>query len=168
MPFAIRNWPQPPDPRSTCFCIRGFANARTPAYKWTVVTTDATGAWDEYNTIRLMTFRQENEFGCEWKYLREFFDAQPEPSFNQRESQFFTQPVLHPLDVGDLSIELGLQVTDTVDGVFVGAQRGSFFAVQPDPQSTFIFNMVQVPGTLPVGDIPNPMVIVPRPWDFEL
>lgn len=55
MPFAVRQWPAPPDPRSSLYSFTGWNWGQVVSFQWVVSTFGATGAWSFLNDGFIIT-----------------------------------------------------------------------------------------------------------------
>jgi hypothetical protein len=49
MPFAVKQWPDNPDPREPDFAVDGWDVGQLPPFVWRMSTTNATGVYEHLN-----------------------------------------------------------------------------------------------------------------------
>lgn len=153
MPFGVSKWPLPCDPRNPCFCLIGYAAGAVPPYKFFVQTTGALPPFERMNDGLLLTF--EFDAGNECVYVGTIgLPALVVDIF----AKALSVPPYDPAPASTLRWTLTITATATAT-----TQIGTAEARLPDPVG-------QPPSilTLPAAGpnlIPNPVVILPRPWD---
>lgn len=154
MPFAVKKWPDECDPRTPCFCLKGYAFGAVPPYKFLVSTTNATGYWSILNTGVIVEWFTETGAGlCSYsatllsptRFIRVDISALPN-----------WQTVPPPEHT--LKWLANFRHSDSGDTI-----EGSASARLPDP--------VGMPPSIDVSPlsgpdlIPDPVALTPQPWD---
>ena len=152
MPFFVKKWPDRCDPRESCFCIKGYDATGVPPLKYQASTVGALPPYDLLNGLgQILEFVFVGAFeACEFQ-----FEVAP-VLFTVRTQQI-NGPGLPPAPASTLLWRF--------DGSSTGpaaAFRGAVDARLPQPTE-------QPPNilTFPVAGpnlVPNPIVLLPRPW----
>lgn len=155
MPFAVRQWPAFPDPRSPAFAIDGWNFGQVPPFSWTVATTGATGIYSFLNAGLLM----RNSFAS--------------PSFSDYDS--LIPPPFHVTLVFTILGFQAIQPLPVPHTIRFRVQvfRETSLNFQGDIHSVFP-TAIQVHGPMPMveivpseGTIPNPLTFRPEIWSAE-
>jgi len=155
MPFAVRQWPVRPDPRSAAFAIDGWDFGQVPPFSWLLSTTGATGIWSFLNDGIVL----RNTFAS--PSFSAYVPVIPPPFFivtTLNINGFQTPQVGPPVHTIHFSF-----------GLFVETSH----AFQCDLRLLFP-TAIQVQGPITAvfvgpsdGTIPNPLFLTPRIWDAE-
>jgi len=153
MPFAVRKWPSPCDPRTACFCLEGYAFGSVPPFQYRVSTTGALAPYDPLNGSGLL-FPHVQFFplgGCRFEILQ--------------------APLQLQIDITPLSLPpYDPPPADTLRWFLRFLSAFPVLAQQGEQRARLPQGVSQPPDvmTLPSGGpnrIPNPVVLLPVPWD---
>ena len=156
MPFAVRQWPVAPDPRSPLFSFAGWDWGQVVSWQWKISTTNATGDYAFLNDGLVLEKSFDDTSFTRWKST----DV-PLPVTEVRlQKEAFIPPVGMPLVSISLTIDI---LSPSIPRVINGDQQFLF------PKAIRVFGpfaMTDVMG--PVTEIPDGLTITPAKWDFEL
>ncbi len=150
MPLTVTAWPYSPDPRLPSFSLRGYAFGQVPPWKFLATTTGATDPWTDLNDPGVL-LTQKSDVGDITVY------DEPTGRYLIEKTGFeFVQ------SGPDHTVKFVLIAQDQPNGDY----EGTDFQVFPD--AIRIWTVGMSPIGQPSGLIPNPVIITPRKWDFEL
>jgi len=156
MPFAVRQWPSSPDPRSSFYSYEGWNWGQVVSFRWVVSTTDATGAWAFLNSGFVVSSISDDGIDTQWSAV-----LPDSGGTSVTLSKFGHAP---PVGVPPFTIEWQL----TVDVPSTGEQ-GRAFLNELWPDAILARGpLVMLDSGSPIADLPNPVTFTPAIWNFEL
>jgi len=155
MPFAVRQWPASPDPRSPAFAIDGWDFGQVPPFTWIMATTGATGIYTFLNDGLLL----RNSFASPGS---SFYEPIIPPPFFVVPSLVITGFQSQQVGPPPWTISFDVLIVVETTTAFTGQLR-QLFPTAIQVQSPMA--MVVVSPT--DGTIPNAVSFTPAIWDAE-
>lgn len=153
MPFAVKQWPDEPDPRPPNYIIDGWDVGQLSSWKWILSTDGATGLMSVFND----GVQCHNTFHLPNLGAFAVDDTLPDDLaliFNINSHQ---TPQTGP---PDWTVQIALQIFQLTDLLFTGLWREEYpTAIQI--QGPIIMTPVSGTG----GTFPNPMFAAPAKWN---
>lgn len=156
MAFAVRQWPDAPDPRSSHFSFAGWDWGKVPPFQFVLTSTNATGiyAWLNDGLVLANTF--DDGLSTQWSAIVPGFD--------------FTLAVLSK--VGTESPAGAPTRTITFTLIIIGqapvldATAGENLTF---PDAIRVFGPWVLSNTGgPIAEVPDGITLTPAKWDFVL
>jgi len=157
MAFGVSKWPYPCDPRGPCFCIAGYADGGAAPYKFLATSVQVLGPWNGLNNPGLVLEWTTQVPGlCRYVWVN--FAQTADLTL---ETVALSSPPYNPPPTETLS--WNLKATTSFP---IGEFNGSSSARLPDPVG--MPPSVRMEGPDVEFWFPSPIVLTPKPWDFEL
>ncbi len=156
MPFGVTQWGYSPDPRPPSFCTQGWNFGQIPPWRWFMKTTGAESPYEALNTGVLWTLNESIGFGLGFAYYK---PVVPIPGVDDPDLHVFTTDFagFGQTVAWFCSFFLPPHPDEAVGTI------AEFFPIAIAERS-----FAMVTGGTGGGLIPNPLVISPRKWNFEL
>lgn len=156
MGFAVRQWPEAPDPRTALFSFAGWNWGQVVSFRWIVSTTEATGAWAFLNDGFVVELVSDDGFDTQWEAV-----VPDSGGTTVTLSKFGTEI---PIGGPPFSLEW-LWTIDVPSTVEQG--RSHEFLLFPDAIRVY-GPLEMLDSGSPIPDLPNGITITPARWDFTL
>jgi hypothetical protein len=155
MPFAVRQWPAAPDPRSSLFSFEGWNWGQVVSFQWVVSSFGARGAWSFLNDGFIVPSVSDDGVDTQWSA------AVPGSGGTVVTLSKFGHPA--PIGIPPFTIEW----LWTVDMPQTGEQGRSFdFLLRPDAIQVF-GPLEMLDSGVPIPNLPNPVTITPAIWNLQ-